>query len=191
MTQVWGQPVVADNAGANGVVAGEIAARRPAAALLLMVAMGHAINPLLYKKLPYDRTADFTPISLVATFRSSCWCVRAQANTSRSSSHCERLAAAHLCLGGNGSRSIWRALFEHMAGITMTHVAYKGGNPPARPDGGQCRHDDHPAQFRDPITTGKMRRAARARASAAGFSPTCRPAVRQAGRATSRSAGTV
>ena len=70
MTQAWGQPVVSDNrAGANGVVAGEIVAKSPADGYtLLMVAMGHAINPLLYKKLPYDGVADFTPISLVATF---------------------------------------------------------------------------------------------------------------------------
>ena len=30
--------------------------------------MGHAINPLIYKKLPYDGVNDFTPISLLATF---------------------------------------------------------------------------------------------------------------------------
>ena len=30
--------------------------------------MGHAINPLIYKKLPYDGDKDFTPISLIATF---------------------------------------------------------------------------------------------------------------------------
>ena len=54
--QAWGQPVVADNrAGANGVVAGEIVAKAPGDGYTLsMVAMGHAINPLIYKKLPYD-----------------------------------------------------------------------------------------------------------------------------------------
>ena len=55
-SQAWGQPVVADNrAGANGVVAGEIVAKAPGDGYTLsMVAMGHAINPLIYKKLPYD-----------------------------------------------------------------------------------------------------------------------------------------
>ena len=32
--------------------------------------------------------------------------------------------------GGNGSsQHLAGALFDHMAGIKMTHVAYKGGNP--------------------------------------------------------------
>jgi hypothetical protein len=70
MSQVWKQPVVADNRpGANGVVAGEIVAKSAGDGYTLsMVAMGHAINPLLYKSLPYDGRADFTPISLMATF---------------------------------------------------------------------------------------------------------------------------
>src|SRR5260370_8247672 len=69
-TQAWGQPVVADNrAGANGVAAGEIVAKSAGDGYTLsLVAMGLAINPLLYKRLPYDGTTDFTPISLVATF---------------------------------------------------------------------------------------------------------------------------
>ncbi len=70
MAQAWGQPVVADNRpGANGVVAGEIVAKSPSDGYTLsMVAMGHAINPLIYKSLPYDGVADFMPISLMATF---------------------------------------------------------------------------------------------------------------------------
>src|SRR5258708_114641 len=70
MSQVWNQPVIADNRpGADGVVAGEIVAKSPGdGTTLSMVAMGHAINPLLYKSLPYDGTADFTPITLMAPF---------------------------------------------------------------------------------------------------------------------------
>ena len=70
LQEKWGQTVVADNrAGANGVVAGEIVAKSPGDGYTLStVAMGHAINPLIYRKLPYDGTADFTPISLLATF---------------------------------------------------------------------------------------------------------------------------
>ena len=30
--------------------------------------MGHATNPLVYKRLPFDSDKDFTPISLIATF---------------------------------------------------------------------------------------------------------------------------
>ena len=60
-SQAWGQPVVADNrAGANGVVAGEIVAKAAGDGYTLsIVAMGHAINPLIYKKLPYDGDSGF------------------------------------------------------------------------------------------------------------------------------------
>ena len=70
MQETWGQSVIADNrAGANGVVAGEIVAKAAGDGYTLStVAMGHAINPLIYKKLPYDGVNDFTPISLLATF---------------------------------------------------------------------------------------------------------------------------
>jgi len=135
MQETWGQVVVADNrAGANGVVAGDIVAKAAGDGYTLStVAMGHAINPLIYKKLPYDGVNDFTPISLLATF--------------------PQLVLVHPSLpvktlgelidlakkspkpltygsGGNGSsQHLAGALFAHMAGLTMTHVAYKGGNP--------------------------------------------------------------
>jgi tripartite-type tricarboxylate transporter receptor subunit TctC len=135
MTQAWGQPVVADNrAGANGVVAGEIVAKSAGDGYTLsMVAMGLAINPLLYKRLPYDGTADFTPIGLVATFPQLVL-VRPslKANTLGELIALAKTASPPLTYasGGNGSsQHLAGALFEHMAGITMTHVAYKGGNP--------------------------------------------------------------
>ena len=135
MTQVWGQPVVADNrAGANGVVAGEIVAKSAGDGYTLsMVAMGHAINPLLYKKLPYDGTADFTPLSLVATFPQLVLVHPAvKAGTIAELIALAKTASPPLTYasGGNGSsQHLAGALFEHMAGIKMTHVAYKGGNP--------------------------------------------------------------
>src|SRR4029079_12684132 len=66
MQETWGQPVVADNrAGANGVVAGEIVAKAAGDGYTLStVAMGHAVNPLIYAKMPYDGVNDFTSISL-------------------------------------------------------------------------------------------------------------------------------
>lgn len=135
LQEKWGQTVVADNrAGANGVVAGEIVAKAPGDGYTLStVAMGHAINPLIYKKLPYDGTADFTPISLLATFPQLVLVhpslpVKTLADLialARSSPKPLTYGS-----GGNGSsQHLAGALFAHMAGLTMTHVAYKGGNP--------------------------------------------------------------
>ena len=135
LTEAWGQPVIADNkAGANGVVAAEIVAKAaPDGYTLSVVAMGHAINPLLYKKLPYDGTADFTPISLLGTFPQLVLVHPKVPATSLA----ELIALAKTSSkpltygsGGNGSsQHLAGALFAHMAGLNLTHVAYKGGNP--------------------------------------------------------------
>ena len=135
LTEAWGQPVIADNkAGANGVVAAEIVAKAaPDGYTLSVVAMGHAINPLLYKKLPYDGTADFTPISLLGTFPQLVLVHPKVPATSLA----ELIALAKTSSkpltygsGGNGSsQHLAGALFAHMARLNLTHVAYKGGNP--------------------------------------------------------------
>jgi tripartite-type tricarboxylate transporter receptor subunit TctC len=187
MTQAWGQPVVSDNrAGANGVVAGEIVAKSPADGYtLLMVAMGHAINPLLYKKLPYDGIADFTPISLIATFPQLVLVRPAlKANTIAELIALAKSASPPLTYasGGNGSsQHLAGALFEHMAGITMTHVAYKGGNP-AQLDlmAGNVDMMITQPNSKDLITTGKMRPLAVSSAKRSSFYPDL-PTVDEAG----------
>src|SRR6202051_2923866 len=65
----WGRGVVVENRpGAGGMVASEAAARgAPAGYTLIIVATGHALNPHLYAKLPYDSFNDFTPLSLIGT----------------------------------------------------------------------------------------------------------------------------
>jgi tripartite-type tricarboxylate transporter receptor subunit TctC len=187
MTQVWGQPVVADNrAGANGVVAGEIVAKSAGDGYtLLMVAMGHAINPLLYKKLPYDGTADFTPLSLVATFPHLVLVHPAvKAGTIAELIALAKTASPPLTYasGGNGSsQHLAGALFEHMAGIKMTHVAYKGGNP-AQLDlmAGNVDMMITQPNSRDLITSGKMRALAVSSARRSSFYPEL-PTVAEAG----------
>jgi tripartite-type tricarboxylate transporter receptor subunit TctC len=187
MTQAWGQPVVADNrAGANGVVAGEIVAKSAGDGYTLsMVAMGLAINPLLYKRLPYDGTTDFTPISLVATFPQLVL-VRPslKANTLGELIALAKTASPPLTYasGGNGSsQHLAGALFEHMAGITMTHVAYKGGNP-AQLDlmAGNVDMMITQPNSKDLITTGKMRPLAVSSAKRSSFYPDL-PTVDEAG----------
>jgi tripartite-type tricarboxylate transporter receptor subunit TctC len=53
--------------GASGIVGANAVARAaPDGYTLLLSASVHVINPLLYKNVPYDVIADFTPISLIA-----------------------------------------------------------------------------------------------------------------------------
>ncbi len=65
----WGQSVVVENRpGAGGVIASQaVATAPPDGYTLIMVASGHATNPLLYAKMPYDTFKDFTPVSLLAS----------------------------------------------------------------------------------------------------------------------------
>src|SRR5262252_6881571 len=61
--------VVVDNrAGAGGTIGADAAARSsPDGRTLFFATVGtHAINPTLYKSLPYDAVRDFTAIALVA-----------------------------------------------------------------------------------------------------------------------------
>ena len=63
-----GVPVILDyKAGAGGAIATQFVAKaNPDGYTLVMVLAAHAINPSLYKNLPYDSVKDFTPISMVA-----------------------------------------------------------------------------------------------------------------------------
>ena len=68
MAPALGQPVVIENrAGANGAVGTQAVARASpdGHTLILANAETHAINPLIYPRLPYDAVADFRPISLI------------------------------------------------------------------------------------------------------------------------------
>ena len=69
VSRQWGQSVVVENRpGAGGVVASQaLVTSPPDGYTLIVVASGHATNPFLYPKIPYDTFNDFTPISLLAS----------------------------------------------------------------------------------------------------------------------------
>jgi len=135
MTQSLGQQVIVDNrAGANGIIAAEITAKSsPDGYTLMYVAIGHAINSLIYKKLPYDTLKDFQAISLGAVFAQLVLVHPGVPATSLK----ELIALARskprgmtFASGGVGSsQHLAGALFTHMAKLEMTHVPYKGGAP--------------------------------------------------------------
>src|SRR5262245_536139 len=69
LNQTMGQHFIVENrpGGASGIVgANAVAKASPDGYTLLLSASVHVINPLLYKSVPYDVVADFTPISLIA-----------------------------------------------------------------------------------------------------------------------------
>ena len=68
VSKTLGQPMVVENMpGASGIVAHQAVARAPADGytLLFTNTSGMAINPVTFKRLPYDPVKDFTPIAMV------------------------------------------------------------------------------------------------------------------------------
>ena len=135
LTEAWGQQVVVDNrAGANGVIAAELVAKsNPDGHSLLMIAIGHALNPSLNKKLPYDTEKDFQPISLTAVLP----LLLAVHRSVKANSVQDLIALAksnakplNYASGGIGSsQHLAGELINSMAKIKMLHVPYKGGGP--------------------------------------------------------------
>ena len=68
LSDIWGMPVIVENRpGAAGTVASRaLVQAAPDGRTLIIVASGHAINELIYDKLPYRTLGDFTPIAQVA-----------------------------------------------------------------------------------------------------------------------------
>ncbi len=71
LRQALGQPFVVDNRpGASAQIAATAVAKSPADGYTLMLTSNttHSVNPHLFKKLPYDPVAEFTPLGGVAYF---------------------------------------------------------------------------------------------------------------------------
>lgn len=133
-TDAWGQQVVADNRpGAGGTIATEMVARAtPDGYTLLMVSMGHAITPALYK-LSYDTIKDFAPISLFVQSPS----ILAVHPSLPVKSVQELIAFAkprpgEILFSSSGSGSgqhLAMELLNRMAGLQLVHIPYKGTAP--------------------------------------------------------------
>ncbi|HSN22203.1 MAG TPA: tripartite tricarboxylate transporter substrate binding protein [Usitatibacter sp.] len=160
------QPVVVENkpgAGDN-IGADAVAKSAPDGYTILMGAVAtHAINPTLYKNIPYDPVKDFAPVTEVA------WTPNVLVvNPALPVSNVKEFVAyakAHPGQLNFGSGSTGSAghlageLFKTMAGVQMVHVPYKGAGP-AMQDliGGQIQlMFDNLASSLGQIRAGKVR----------------------------------
>jgi tripartite-type tricarboxylate transporter receptor subunit TctC len=133
MTEALGQPVVVENrAGAGGTTGTGAAAQATDGHTLLMVAIGHAVNPALYPRLPYAE-ADFVPVGPVAVVPNIL--VVPAARPWRSVA--ELVAEArrqpgvltYASAGSGTSIHLAGALFADLAGLRLEHVPYRGSAP--------------------------------------------------------------
>ena len=136
LTEAWSRQVIVDNrAGANGIVACEIVANAPADGYtLLMANVGtNAINPALYKTLPYQPVKSYAPVSLLGTAPN--FLVVPATSPANSVSELVALAKKQpgkLTYGSNGigsSQHLSGVIFGAAFGIDIVHVPYKGTGP--------------------------------------------------------------
>ncbi len=130
-----GQSIVVDNRpGANTIVAMEILARAtPDGYTLLTTSSSQATNATLYAKLPYDSIKSFAPVSRIGVSP----LIIAVNPALPIKSVNDLIAAAKTKPGGilypsagtGNSTHLAGELFAVMAGVTLTHVPYKGLGP--------------------------------------------------------------
>jgi tripartite-type tricarboxylate transporter receptor subunit TctC len=128
-----GQQFVVDNRpGAGGNIGTQIAARAPrdGYTLLVTISSTHAINPSLYRSVPFDPVRDFEPITLIATV--PYLLVAHPSVPAKSVKELIALARARpgqlsYASAGNGTLNhLLGEMLKSMTGIDMVHIPYKG-----------------------------------------------------------------
>ena len=135
LTERWGQQVLIDNRPGAGQMIGIslVAKSPPDGYTLVMTATPLAINSVLYKKVPYDPIRDFAPITQVAAMPNLL--VSHPALPVRNLKEMIALAKsrpgdlAYASSGVGTGPHLSMELFNHMAGIKLQHVPYKGTGP--------------------------------------------------------------
>jgi tripartite-type tricarboxylate transporter receptor subunit TctC len=135
LTHVLGQQVVIENRpGAGSTIGAEAAAKAPPDGYtLFMISNTHFVSAGLYKKLTYDSLNDYTPITQITSAPNVLI-----VHPSLPAKNVKELIALaksrpgqiNYATSGNGStQHLTGALFCKMAGISMTHIPYRGSGP--------------------------------------------------------------
>ena len=133
-------PVIIDNrAGAGGNIGADAVAKAAPDGLTIGIAATatHAVNPWLYRKMPYNAATDFAPITqmlrvpnvLVMNAETA---QRLKINSLKDLIDYARANPGKLNFGsgGNGSAGhLAGEMFKREAGLFAVHIPYNGGNP--------------------------------------------------------------
>jgi tripartite-type tricarboxylate transporter receptor subunit TctC len=134
LSKGWNRSVVIENLGGagGGIAAAQAARAEPDGHTLLFATHPIlAINPALYRKLPYDPERDFipvvklgeTPLMLMVSASTNIRSVPELIRLAKSKPH-----ALNFGSGGPGTtQHLSSELFKHMADIDIVHVPFKGG----------------------------------------------------------------
>ncbi|WGD30143.1 tripartite tricarboxylate transporter substrate binding protein [Ancylobacter sp. WKF20] len=136
MSAELGQTVVVENKGGAGgnLGAAQVAKAAPDGYTILMGTVAtHALNPAIYKKMPYDPVTSFAPISLLAVVPNVL-----VVNPNFPAKTTEELIVLlkkepgkySYASSGNGTPlHLSGELFKSMAGVDMQHIPYQGAGP--------------------------------------------------------------
>lgn len=130
-----GQPLVVENLpGAGGLTgAAAVAKAAPDGLTLGLVSNNHVINPAVFKKMPFDAIADFTPISVIGA--TPFVLVAAKGVPAGNVQELVALLKArpddyNYASSGNGTViHLAGAMFLEQAGVAARHIPYKGTGP--------------------------------------------------------------
>jgi tripartite-type tricarboxylate transporter receptor subunit TctC len=136
LNESWGQPVLVENRpGASGNLGSDVVAKAAADGYTILVGSmsTHAMNGALYAKMPFKPVDDFAPVAILAYVTN----VLVAHPSVKANTVAELIAFArgnpgklnYASAGSGSTNHLSAALFEKMAGISMTHVPYKGGAP--------------------------------------------------------------
>jgi len=136
LTERLGWTFVVDNRpGGNGFIAVGLAAKAaPDGYTLLSAHTGEfAVNPVVFKNVPYDLARDFTPITMVSDAAMAVVVSRASGIDSfKDLVAAARAKPGQLTYGSPGTGSVNQLAAEWLAsaaGVKVLHVPYKGGAP--------------------------------------------------------------
>jgi tripartite-type tricarboxylate transporter receptor subunit TctC len=134
LTARIGQSVVLDNRpGANGIVGTELVANsNPDGYTLLVTSASFAVNPGVYRKLPYDPIGSFAPVTNLASSPGMLLLVNASfpAQSVQELIALAKKPGSTLAYGSSGignATHLAAELFNARTGTKLVHVPYKGG----------------------------------------------------------------
>jgi tripartite-type tricarboxylate transporter receptor subunit TctC len=136
MTKSLGRPVVVENLPGSGGIIGtqRLVSSPPDGNTIAFVSNNHAVNPAVYKKMPYDSQKDVTPIAVLAE-TPFLLVVNSKRLAASNANEVVRLLKARpdeYNFGSSGNGTILHLaaeMFLDAAGAKARHVPYKGTGP--------------------------------------------------------------
>ena len=135
LSQALGQQLIIDNrGGAGGSIGSDIVAKSPADGYTVLFTLSsHTINPAIYPKLAFDTEKDFLPVSLVASLPQilvanpdfPAKTVKEVIDLAKAKPD----SIAYASVGNGSPGHLAGAMMATSAGVSMTHIPYRGGGP--------------------------------------------------------------